>query len=140
MTTLKKRIAPSVPVSLELSDGEGTNVSLGLRLSYDFNAVTRIEEKTGLNLLNLASWNNLNATALGVMFWAGLIARQPEYAGDEGLEVARSYIDLGNQAYIQEQIVNAWTACIPKKDPNPQPEQAQPMQAPGNGIGNSIGQ
>lgn len=87
---LQRRIAPSITASLEYPDGK-----MDFRLAFNNNALARIEESTGLNLLAApyALWDKLGKSRLGVIFWAALLQDRPELASDEGLLVARSYLD-----------------------------------------------
>ena len=123
-TALKRRIAPSVPLKLQLDDDGGTNFVREFRLSFDFNAAALIEEKTGLNLLTAEVWTSgLSSRSLSVMFWAAVLANHPEYAfpdehgepTDEGLEIIRSYMDVGNTDAIHGALWDAYFISLPKE-------------------------
>lgn len=122
MSALKKRIAPSVPLSLELTDDTGEKFVKNFKLSFDFNAKAEIEERTGLNLLTAEVWTNLSAKVLSVMFWAAALANHPEYRTkdaegnetDEGLEVIRSYMELSNTDAIYEALWDSYFISLPK--------------------------
>jgi len=96
----RKRVAPSVPLKLDLAEEGGGRLKLDLELVFDFNAIAAVETETGTNVLTGDIWQNLNGTSLSVLFWAALRARQPGLAGAEGLEIVRSYIDVSNAAQI----------------------------------------
>jgi hypothetical protein len=121
---LKRRIAPSVPLTLTLQSDGGESFTLEFRLTFDFNAAAIVEEKTGLNLLTAEVWTSgLSSRSLSVMFWAAVLAQHPEYdtvddAGEpseEGLEVIRSYMEVGNTDFIHEALWNAYFMSLPKE-------------------------
>jgi hypothetical protein len=112
-TALQRRIAPAVPLALELDEDGGGTRRLDLRLVFDFNAVALVEETLHVNLLAGDVVEHLTGTALSVMFWAALQARQPEYEGAEGLAVVRSWMDLGNAPAISLAVVNAVVRSLP---------------------------
>jgi hypothetical protein len=119
---IKKRIAPSVPLTLELTDDGGATFVRNFRLSFDFNAFARIEEKTGLRMLGIAVWTQLSAKVLGAMLWAAVLAHHEEYdtidgqgqPTEDGLQVIRSYIDLSNADKIAEALWQAYLLNLPK--------------------------
>jgi len=96
----RKRVAPSVPLKLDLAEEGGGQLHLDLELVFDFNAVAAIETATGMNVFSGDIWKNLSGTHLSVLFWAALLGRQPGLGGTEGLEIVRSYIDVGNSTQI----------------------------------------
>lgn len=123
LTALKKRIAPSVPLVLELEDDSGAKFKREFRLSFDFNASAIVEEKTGLNLLTAEVWTSgLSSRSLSVMLWAAILSNHPEYdtedergrPTDEGLEVIRSYMDVGNTDAIHQALWDAYFISLPK--------------------------
>ncbi len=121
-SALKRRIAPSVALTLELQDDSGAKCTKNFRLSFDFNTKAEIEERTGLNLLTAEVWTNLSARTLSVMLWAAILANHPEYRTvdakdeetDEGLEVIRSYMEVGNTDQVHDALWNAYFISLPK--------------------------
>jgi hypothetical protein len=136
-SALKRRIPPSVPLTLELQDHTGAKSSKSFMLCFDFNAIATVEEMTGLGMLNGEIWElfgrdeeekkgdvkqskkhvrpkGSGAKALGVMFWAGVLAHHPEYDSEEGLAVIRSYMDAGNAVQIAGALQRAFVASLPK--------------------------
>ncbi len=113
LEALKRRIAPSVPLTLKIENDGGSTFERTFRLSFDFNAFAVIQDKTGVNMAGENVWAELNPVTLSVMFWASLHALQPEFASDEGLCVVRSYMDVGNQDQIAEALFDAHAACLP---------------------------
>ena len=69
-------------------------------LRMDFNTLATIEEKTGKNLLQQASWKSLTATDMRAVVWAMLLWEDPELT----LEQVGEYIDLENIDYISQQL------------------------------------
>lgn len=95
-TPLRKWLAPSVPYTVVLRDEQG-EFRHDFKLCFDLNALALIESTLRVNLLaNFAAVFNVTATAVSVYFWAAAQAYQPEYAGEEGLDVIRSFFNAGN--------------------------------------------
>lgn len=112
---LRRRIVPAVVLQLDLADDSGAQFSRTFRLSWDFNAFALVQEKTGFDMTGLRAWANLNPATLSIMFWAAALACQPEYAGDEGLGVIRSYLDVSNEDLVGAKLFEAYAAALPAK-------------------------
>lgn len=121
-SALKRRIAPSVPLKLELDDDSGAKFVKNFRLSFDANAAAEVEERTGFNMLRGEIWEKLSFKGLSIMLWAAVLANHQEYdtedaignRTDEGLRVIRSYMGIGNTAQISSAVENAFLASLPK--------------------------
>ena len=111
--SLRRRIAPSVPLSLELVDDGGATFTRNFRLSFDLNAMTLVQEQTGLSMLNGEIWNDLNEKTLSIMLHAAVLAHNPEYAVVDGLEVIRSYMDTTNIEKITDALNEAFLLQLP---------------------------
>jgi hypothetical protein len=111
---LRRRIVPAVVLQLDLDDDSGEKFSRTFRLSFDFNAFALIQEKTGVDMTGLRAWARLNPSTLSIMFWAACLACSPEYAGDEGLGVLRSYMDVSNEELIGAKLFEAYAAALPE--------------------------
>jgi hypothetical protein len=113
---LQVRIAPSVPVTFDVPDGEAKTKKLELSVSFDVNTMIRIEGKTNLNMLNmLALWTRLNMTVLRAALWAAILPSHPEYDSDEGFgAVAYMLADEVNRERAVEALWNAYMAFLPK--------------------------
>jgi hypothetical protein len=112
-TSLRRRIAPSVPLSLELVDDGGATFTRNFRLSFDLNAMTLVQEQTGLSMLNGEIWNDLNEKTLSVMLHAAVLAHNPEYDCSDGLGVIRSYMDTTNIEKITDALNEAFLLQLP---------------------------
>ena len=119
---LKMRIAPSVPLRLELQSHDGSREVKNFLLCFDANAAAEIEERTEFNMLRGEIWQKLSLKNLRVMLWACLLANHPEYdteesghRTDDGLKVVGSYIGLGNTPEITEAVEKAFIASLPKE-------------------------
>lgn len=113
---LKRRIAPSTPLTLEFMEEGNIKTALKFKLAFDFNAAAAIQEKTDLNLLDFSIWKNANdPNVMRVMFWAATHAHHPEYRSDEALEVLGSYMDESNSGQIYEALWAAYLAYLPKQ-------------------------
>ena len=113
-SALKMRIAPSVPLKLELEDDNGSKYVRNFKLSFDANAAALVEEKTGFNMLRGEVWEKLSFKSLSIMLWAAVLANHDEYDCDEGLRVIRSYMGVGNTPQISEAVEKAFLASLPK--------------------------
>jgi hypothetical protein len=111
---IKHRIAPSVPVTFTVTADDGTSSTRSFRLSFDFNVLARIEEKTGLRMLGYDVWRNLSAKTVGVMFWAAALPHHPEYEGDEGHEALCSYLDFAAGEKVTDALWEAFLLYLPK--------------------------
>ena len=106
---LQRRIRPSVPVTLEFGDEK-----ISFNLSFDFNTLARIEEKTGLKTLNIFTiWIEMSASVLGVMFWAAVCNKHPEYDDAEGLVILRSMLDPANADRVADALWKAYMLFLP---------------------------
>lgn len=111
VSQLRKRLAPAVPITLELLDDNGDKFSRSFKLCFDFAAGVAIEQKTGLNLRDFKILTEMDKpTAMSVVFWAALLRHQPEYDSDEGLEIIRSYMDESNSEQISEALWQTYLA------------------------------
>jgi hypothetical protein len=117
---LRRRIAPSVPLHLELEDQSGDKLIRNLRLSIDFNAACLVQARIGKSLIDGDTWDAISPESLSVIFYAALLANHPEYRTkdedgedtDEGLEVVRSFIDPGNCLQIQDACLDAFVMTL----------------------------
>jgi hypothetical protein len=112
-TELRRRIAPSVPLTLELADDSGEKFTRSFLLAFDFNAMTSVLEQTGYSMLTGEIWNHVNEKTLSIMFHAAVLLRHPEYASDNGLEVIRSYMDTMNTEAITNALNDAFLLQLP---------------------------
>ncbi len=140
MPALKRRIAPTVPITLELEDEDSQKFKKTFHLCFDFNAISLIEERTGFSLLDgLAIWGEVapaataegkkkkgrkasrRASLLSIMFWASVAAKHPEYLTEdenqepsgEGLQTIRSYMNSSNSEEILAALWEAYLLYLP---------------------------
>lgn len=121
-SVMRKRIAPSLPLRLDLEDADGTKFVRSFRLSFTLNTLARIQEKTGLKVLGVGIWAELSPKLVGAMLWAALLVTSPEYdtrdedgeSTDEGLETIQSYIDGTNIDRVTETLWDAYLLSLPK--------------------------
>jgi hypothetical protein len=81
-------------------------------LLIDFNALSLIEEKTGLNTLSQEMWNSLNATNLKIFLWACLVHEDEELS----LSDVGRMIHIGNMNYINEKLTEAYKMIQPDEE------------------------
>lgn len=116
---LRKRITPSVPITLELEDDGGAKFTKSFHVSFDYNTVTTIEERTGLQMVSgkehESVWKNPTARVTSIMFWAAILNHHPEYASDEGLKIIRSYMDASNATKIAKAMNDAFVLTLSKE-------------------------
>jgi hypothetical protein len=101
---------------LKLARADGDPLELTFQLAFDFNAMAAVEDVTGLNMLRGEIWTALTGSTLGALFWASLLAHQPEYGEPGGLGVARSYIEPGNVLAIGAAVEDAFMLSLPEED------------------------
>jgi hypothetical protein len=120
-TALRRRIAPSVPLTLETVDSQGTKYTLSLRLAFDVNAGVAIQEKSGINIGHLDIWSRAGEPIfVRTVLWGAVLAHQPDYyttddAGrltNAGLEAIGSYIDDSNTPAVIEALWKAYLAFL----------------------------
>ena len=116
-TPLKRRIAPSVPLSLKITNEDGSTFTVDFQLRFDFNVLARIEEKTGQKMLSgMDIWSKMSATLLSAMLWSAAIPSSPEYDSDEGLEAIRSYLNNETADQASNALWEAYLLFLPKKE------------------------
>lgn len=77
------------------------------QLAYDFNAIVRATEVTGVNLLSSVV-GEINAVSLRGLLWAALLKDQ----SDITIEEAGDLITPTNMGTIRQAIVTAWFGSI----------------------------
>lgn len=119
--SLRRRIAPSQKITLNLSDDDGATLSRTFFLSLDFNAACYIQEHTGgKSLLDGPTWDDVSPKTVSIMFYAAILAKHPEFdtrdadnnPTPEGLEVIRSLMDAGNMIEIHEALFEAFVKTL----------------------------
>ena len=112
---LRRRIAPFTPLKLVLQEPDG-NVDLELKLAFNMNAATAVQEQTSYLLTDVQIWGHIGEPKLlRAMFWAASLAHQPEYdtGDDEGLLTIGSYVDENNSEAVVEALWTAYLAYLP---------------------------
>jgi hypothetical protein len=119
---LRRRIAPSVPLRLNVLDDSGDELQRTFNLSLDFNAACYVQEHIGKSLLDGPTWEDTSPITISTMFYAAILAKHPEYdtrdekTGEpttEGIEIIRSLMDAGNAKQIQNALFDAFVATLP---------------------------
>ena len=96
---------------------------LELKLAFDMNAAAAIQEKTaeprtdfrGYLLTDFYIWSRIGEPKLlKAMFWAALLAHQPEYDSAEGFDTAGTFIQENNAQQIVDALETAYYAFLPK--------------------------
>ncbi len=113
-SNLRRRITPSVPFSTSVENADGGKFELNLRLSFNFNAMALVEEKTGMSMLTGEVFQHPSAKNTTVLLWAALLENHPEYEGDEGLDAVGTYLNLTNAKDALAAIQAAFVASLPK--------------------------
>lgn len=109
---LVARLQKGVPFLLDV-DHEGGKETLSFRLVFDFNALALVEEKTGYSLLTGTIFVKPNVRKAVVLFWAAIQQHNPEYAGDEGLEVIGTLLSLKNVGKATDAVYEAYIQALP---------------------------
>jgi hypothetical protein len=92
-------------------------------LTFDFNAICTVEEKTGLNLLQ-ASVSTVEARNLRALLFASLLRDEPALTIDE----VGSWIDMKNLADGRAAVLDAWFASV---DDGVEKDDAKPGEGQG---------
>lgn len=110
---IERRIYPSHPVTLELEEGKTATFNL----TFNFDAIIRVEQKTGLKLLEKSILSEmLSLTVLSAAFWGSACENHPEYETDEGLRALRSLLnDQDNLEKVSVALWESYLLCLPKK-------------------------
>lgn len=98
-----KALNPSVKV--ELGGKERT-------LLFNFNAMAKFEEVTGVSILNRNVWDQINATNFRALIWACLLHEDKELK----VEDVGEWLHFGNVDELSTKLSEAWTAALPKRD------------------------
>lgn len=135
---LAARLQKGVPFLLDV-EHEGGKETLSFRLVFDFNALALVEEKTGYSLLTGTIFVKPNVRKSVVLFWAAIQQHNPEYIGDEGLEVLGTLLSLKNINKATEAVYEAYIQALPdekaaivraalKGEETPAPKEELPSQ------------
>lgn len=109
MRTNNNKVAGVVGSDPTLPDVELVVGGETYRLAYDFNAVVKAEEATGVNLLT-SVMGVVTARSLRGLLWAALLKDKPDITIDK----AGSLISPQNIPTIREAITTAWFGSVPK--------------------------
>ena len=81
------------------------------KLCFDFNAICRLEEKSGKNALSSETWNNLSALDVRALLWAACLKDDPELT----IESVGEFITFKNLPEITAAIEKAFAgAAVPE--------------------------
>lgn len=108
---------PTLPDVSLMIDGQERH------LSFDMEAICRVEQLTGLNLFKSAV-SEVNATNLRALLYAALLREDPTLT----LEQVGKWITMRNVGNIHQALVTAWFGSIDAEDKDEQPGEA-PAQA-----------
>lgn len=112
--SIRERISPSVPFTLEVEDATG-KFSHSLRLSYNFDSLGLIETETGKSMLTEATevFDNPSCKNVSVLLWAALQENHPEYRGLNGLRIIRQNLTLGQAKKAKDACEEAFVKQLP---------------------------
>jgi hypothetical protein len=86
------------------------------KLCFDFNALALIEKHLGVNLLvQFSQIFSISASSVSVFLWAAIQAQHPEYEGEEGLAVVRSYLNIANFEAAAVKVQEAFKLSLNKE-------------------------
>jgi hypothetical protein len=143
-SALKRRVAPAASLTLDYVDHSGARTKKQLLLSFDFNSAARVQELTDYRLTDLSIWTHITEPILlRAMLYCSLLAHQPEFATEDGLEIVGSWMDESNQAAIVTALEEAYLLWLPKEKrefleklradqatgKEPEPDPTEPSQA-----------
>jgi len=90
-------------------------------LRFDFNALALLEEKTGKSAFDQATFQNVKASDLRALIWAGILHELP----DVKMEEVGSWLHPGNVREVSEAIGKAFGNDVKEKEAAPLPEADQ---------------
>ena len=111
LSPLQRILRPAVPVTLDV-DGEKRI----FRIAFDFIALGRFEEKTGVNCLTDGPWVKMGVGKLCAMFWAGTLMYQPELDSQEGFLALQSLLNADNSLSVFEACWQAYLLYLPPSE------------------------
>jgi len=79
-------------------------------LVFDFNAIAKAEELTGLNLLAALDFSNLNIVKYRALLYSALLTGSPKIT----LEEVGNLITVHNMGEVTLALVEAWTGSKPE--------------------------
>lgn len=85
------------------------------RLLFDFNALAALEEKTGKNMLDAASWQSEDARFVRLILWASLLHEDPELT----VEDAGALMHPENLPKIMAALKAQTAIAMPEAPPGP---------------------
>ena len=110
---IERKLYPSYAVTLQVEDGE----PVSFNMTFNFDALIRVEEKTGLQLLDkniIAEMMSLRV--MSAAFWGAVCENHPEYDSDTGLLALRSLLnDTDNLAKVEKALWESYLLCLPRK-------------------------
>ena len=97
------------------------------QLCFDFEAIAKAEEMTGMNLLFGVNWSNIGVTRVRAMLTACMLKAHP----DMRPEKLTRYIEHKNIGDIQAALIKAWVNSTPDADEDENPPEPEPSPANG---------
>ena len=97
------------------------------QLCFDFDAIARAEEMTGMELLFGVNWSRINAKRMRAMLVACMLKAHPDITPEK----LTRHITHKNLFAINEALVAAWVNSTPDADDEENPPEPEP--APANG-------
>ncbi len=111
---LKRRLTPSIPLALDVENGDGTMFRVELKLAFNMNVLASIRERCGQNLLSdIFSWIDDPKAVIAVL-WGSCLPYQPEFNCDEGFEAIGEYMSLENRVPTIEALLQAYAYFVRK--------------------------
>lgn len=95
------------------------------QLCFDFDAIARAEEMTGMNLLFGVDWSKVNVTRVRAMLLACMLKAKPDITADK----LTRYINHRNMPKIQSALIDAWVNSTPEEDEEQNPPEPEPSPA-----------
>lgn len=96
------------------------------KLCYDFEAIAKAEELTGMALLFGVDWSHIDARRMRAMLCAAMLKAQP----DTKPEQLTKFFTHQNVLKIQNAIIDAWLNSTPEaKDDDEDPQTPAPSPA-----------
>jgi hypothetical protein len=122
-TAIKKRIAPSVPLDLEIEGADGSIISYKWKVRINYNVLADAQEVSKHNFMGgngILDWVD-DPSRIRALLWAALLPEQPELR-EEMLTIGE-YLDGSNRSQVLEALFNAFSLYL-HKDKRPEFDKA----------------
>lgn len=113
-SSIKRRIAPAVPLTLNIENADGSSFTVGWKLRINYNVLADAQEVSKHNFLGgngILDWVD-DPSRIRALFWASLLPEQPELRDE--LFTIGDYLDGSNRSEVLEALFKAFSLYLHK--------------------------